>query len=130
MGERLQPFIKPLTRYHKWGIYTALWPLCLALSLATLYIKYDRPASMDDVLVGYLMMPFALPYSFLHTATFNSWFDGQSHPMVLIGFWLPFIILHGAFFYSRPTWVLAIISIVWIIAAFQWHYYALVFMRM
>lgn len=131
MRDHLQPAFNPLTRGQKLAIYFALWPLCLLISLAVLKIAYDRTPDFDDVLVGYLMLPFSLPYSFLDAVTFGqSGYDGASRASAIAGFWLPFFTLHMIFFFSRSMWSLIVLAIVWILSSFKWHYFALVLMSM
>lgn len=128
MRSQLQSRFHPFTDMQKWLVFAALIPLCPAISMLVLYLGYDRGGS-SDLITGYVMMFFALPYSFFHTLTFTPWFDGESHPGLMALFWLPFVVGHLTFFYTRSGWALWFITIMWLVAAPRWHYYALATLR-
>lgn len=127
----LQSPFSPLTDTQKWLVFAALIPLCHLISFASLYLRFGRLAAGDDILAGYLMLPFSLPYAFLYSISFgNTGWDGAAHAGTLALFWLPFLIVHLVFFTTRQTWSLAVLVFVWLLAAFNWHYFALVLMGM
>lgn len=129
MRQQLQSRFGPLTDLQKWGIFASLAVICPAISMLCLYIGYDR-GDMGDFIIGYVMLFFALPYSFFHTLTFGPWFEGEAGAGTLALFWLPFTVLHLTFFFTRSSWSLWLLMFMWLVAAPRWHYYALVFMRM
>lgn len=121
--------LQPLTDGQKWLIYAALWAITPAISLAALVLHYRYAPGFNDVLLGYVMLPLCLPYAFWDVITLAP--DRIQGAVVnfpkLAAFWVPFIVLHLLFFFHRRTWQLGLLALVWLTAAFRWHFYALAF---
>lgn len=121
--------LQPLTDMQKWLVYATLWIIAPGISLAMLVFYYRYVPHSGEMLTGYVMLPLCLPYAFWDMLTLSpDRVQGEAVDFLkLAAFWVPFIVLHLLFFFHRNSWQLGLLAFVWLISAFRWHYYALVF---